>query len=123
MHAAHAQVEHLDCDNIAAVVTADQKIKLLQAVRPGETLPDALEEHAASVVEPHIQVPRGGTPNANLTHLQFTGFTALQQVRELLRQRLQQRIEQAMNIITPNLTNMTPKLSTIPICQMKHRLL
>jgi hypothetical protein len=120
---AHAQGEHLDYENIAAVVTADEKIKLLQVIRPGETLPAALEEHAASAIEPHIHVPRAGTPNANLTHLLFTGFTALQQVRELLRQRLQQRIEQAMNIITPNLTNMTPKLSTIPICQMKHRLL
>jgi hypothetical protein len=123
LNAAHAQVEHLDCENIAAIVTADQKKKLLQAVHPGKTLPAALVEHAANAVEPHIHVPRGGTPNANLTHLQFTGFTALQQVRELLRQRLQQRIEQAMNIITTNLTNMTPKLSTIPICQMKHRLL
>jgi hypothetical protein len=123
LNAAHAQVEHLDCENIAAVVTADEKKKMLQAVRPGKTLPATLEEHAASAVKPHIHVPRAGTPNANLTHLQFMGFTALQQVRKLLRQRLQQRIEQAMNIITTNLTNMTPKLSTIPICQMKHRLL
>jgi hypothetical protein len=50
---------------------------LLQVIRPGETLPAALEEHAASAVEPHIHVPRASTPNANLTHLQFTGFTAL----------------------------------------------
>ena len=123
MHAAHAHVEHFDCDNIAAVVTADQNIGLLQPVRPGETLPTVLEEHVASVVEPHIHVPGGGTPIAKLTQLRFTGFMVLQQVRELLRQRLQQRIEQAMNIITPNLTKMTTKVSTIPVCPLKHRLL
>jgi hypothetical protein len=123
LNAAHAQVEHIDCENIEAVVTADEKIKMMQVVRPSETLPAALEEHAASAVKPHIHVPCAGTPNANLTHLQITGFTALQQVRKLLRQRLHQRIEQTMNIITPNLTNMTPKLSTIPIFQMKHPLL
>jgi hypothetical protein len=27
-----------------------------------------------------------------------------------------------MNIITPKLTKMTPKLSTVPVCPMKHRL-
>ena len=121
MHVAHVQVEHLDYDNIAAVVTANQKIHFLQAVRPGETLPAALEEHAASAVEPHIHVPGGATPIANLTQLQNTGFMVLQQVRELPRQRLQQRIEQSMNIIKTNLRKITPKLSNIPICPMKHR--
>jgi hypothetical protein len=85
--AAHAPVEHLDGEHLVAAVAEDEEVAELQVVIAGEQSPAPAEIHVAVAVEEHLHVSQP-TLLAGLPQLHFAWLTAVQQLRELVRQPL-----------------------------------
>ena len=70
-----------------AVVAEDEEVSELNAVLAGELVPAAPEIHVTMSVQHHLHVQQA-TPSACLPQLHFAGLTAVEQLRELVRQPL-----------------------------------